>query len=204
MLTMFTHGILFRIKWIQVSVKFLRYPGPVLGINFNPCLGLIFVRDLNDIGFCVLFHIPYIWLNFTADMVVQIPCLQGVWLQGYLDNSHCTMTIPHECNLYELVMSHVASGGKDLRKTWNEGSVIHMWHNEHDKVVKQYLLEGCEVGQPSRSALIYAIINLMALSILREYICPTKSTSACIPPSRKCISLNLCGCSHCTRGTIIQ
>ena len=111
-------------------------------------------------------HIPQIWLHFTADMVVQSPGLQGLSLQGYSYNSHCAMTIPHECNFYELVMSNAPPGGKELEYevaafhgTKVVQSISGIISLTSDEVVRQHLLEGCEVEQPSRLALMYAILN---------------------------------------------
>ena len=74
--------------WDSGKCQILRQSGHVLDINLNPCLGLICVRDLNGIGFCVLFHIPYIWLNFrwfraqvfkAPDFKVTLTIPTGLW-----------------------------------------------------------------------------------------------------------------------------
>ena len=83
------------------------------------------------------------------------PGSSGLSLQGYFYNSHCTVTIPHECIFYELVMSNASPGGKELEYgvtafygTKVVKSISGMISLTSDKVVRQHLLEVVRWSNP--------------------------------------------------------
>ena len=91
----------------------------------------------------------------TVFLIETAPRSSGLSLQGYSYNSHCTVTIPHECIFYELVMSNASPGGKELEYgvtafygTKVVKSISGMISLTSDKVVRQHLLEVVRWSNP--------------------------------------------------------